>query len=183
MAKISLSRKEKSIDSILNWYEDQVEALRDLKNKIVRAVIYSNAGVKVNPKFLELTIGEIDEYFENSEEELNHLVCFDLISATEALLRVDYYDKISKKDKSPVGREFRVINKKKRNKVSLEDDIVTTWKTATGDTSFSNFLGLLKYRHWLAHGRYWQPKLGRQFSVDIAYEISENIYDVIAVKS
>jgi hypothetical protein len=183
MARVSLSGKEKSIDFILNWYEDQIEAIRDLRNKIVSSIIFSDTQIKVNSKFITLTIDEINEYFENSEDELEHLVCFDLISATEAFLRVDFNNRVDRKDKSDIGKTFRALNKKKGKKISLQEDIIETWKEATGDKSFSNFLGLLNYRHWLAHGRYYNPKLGREYSFDIAYEISENIFDLISIQN
>ncbi len=179
MAKISLSGNEKSISSILNWYEDQIEALRDLKNKIINAIIYSEVDVKVNEKFAALTFDQINEYFSNSEKELQHLACFDLVSATEALLRVDFHNRIFNKDKSPIGRVFRNIYKKKANKVSLEEDIIETWKNITGDNSFSDLLSLLRYRHWLAHGRYWTPKFGRGYSFNIVFNISKNITDIV----
>jgi hypothetical protein len=126
---------------------------------------------------------EVNRYFDNSEDELERLVCLDLISATEAFLRIDFNNRVEKKDKSDIGKIFRLLNKKKGNKISLEEEIIESWKVTTGDIIFSNFLGLLKYRHWLAHGRYWTAKLGREYSFDIAYEISENIFDLISVHS
>ena len=180
MAKISLSGQEKSIEFIFSWYEDQIEALNDFKNKVITAVLYTNPSSKVKEKFIALTFDEINAYFDDSKNELEHLVCLNIISATEAFLRVDYNKRIKERDKSPVGRDFRLLNRKKGNKISLEDDIIETWKNNEGDKSFSDFLGLLKYRHWLAHGRYWKPKLGRRYSFDIAYEISETIFDVIS---
>jgi len=29
----------------------------------------------------------------------------------------------------------------------------------------SEYISVLNYRHWLAHGRYWVPKLGRNFDL------------------
>jgi hypothetical protein len=178
MAKISFSGQEKSIESVLNWYEDQKEALRDLRAKIVDAIINSKS-IKVDDKFIGLTLSEINEYFINNEAELEHLACFDTISATEALLRVDYYKKVYNKDKSALGRIFRDVYKKKGNRISLEEDIIENWKKTSGNEVFSNFLGLLNYRHWLAHGRYWNPKFGRNYSFDTAFEISETIFDAV----
>ncbi len=91
---------------------------------------------------------------------MEHLVCFGLISATEALLRSDFYKKVYNKEKSELAKIFRDIYKEKENRVSLESDIIENWKICTGKSDFSKFLISLKYRHWLAHGRYWTPKYG-----------------------
>ena len=148
-----------------------MEAITDLRVKVSKVP---------SEKFRELDLIEIGAYFDHSEEELERLVCLDLISATEAFLRVDYYERIRERDRSEIGRSFRSLNKKKGNKISLEEDIIEAWKGNTGDRSFSDFLGLLKYRHWLAHGRYWAPKIGRAYSFDIAYEISANIFNIVS---
>ncbi|MFI5139341.1 MAG: hypothetical protein ACHQIM_16080 [Sphingobacteriales bacterium] len=172
MAKrVSLSGREKSIESIRGWYEDQMEAINDLRVKI--------SSIR-NEKFRELDLIEINTYFDNSEEELERLVCLDLISATEAFLRVDCYNRVNEKDKSEIGRIFREVHKKKEIKISLEEDIIEIWKNQLGNKPFSDFLGLLKYRHWLAHGRYWTPKLGRGYSFDIVYQITGNIFEVVS---
>jgi len=180
--RISLSGEEKSVKSIRNWYEDHSVAITDLRIKVISTISDSNNKIRINEKFYRLDLIEINAYFDYSEDELERLVCLDLISATEAFLRVDYHERIKEKDKSQIGKAFRSLNKKKGKKISLEEDIIETWKSVKEDSSFSDFfLGLLKYRHWLAHGRYWTPKLGRNFSFDIAYEISEAIFEIVSI--
>lgn len=108
------------------------------------------------------------------------MVCFNLISATEAYLRLDFYARVYDRDKSSVGRKFRDIHKDVKNKVSLEDHIIEIWKAEFIDQKvyFSDFAGLLNYRHWLAHGRYWTPKLGRYYDAHLTYGIVEKIFDI-----
>ena len=179
MGKKTFSQEEKSIESIWSWYEDQKEALRDFKNKIISS--FKSLNPVIYDKFLTFTLNELNDYFNKSDEELEHLVCFDLISATEALLRLDFHKKVHNKDKSELGRIFRQIYKEKGDKFSLEKDIIEKWKVSIPNekSKFSNFLGLLKYRHWLAHGRYWPPKFGRKFTPDVTYGIVDNILDII----
>ena len=116
------------------------------------------------------------------ELELEQLVCFNLISATEAQLRKDFLFKVYNKDKSDIGRRFREIYKSKGNKATLENDIIENWKEFLTERKgdFSNFLGLLNYRNWLAHGRYWVAKLGQNYNPFITYCISEKIIDMIS---
>jgi hypothetical protein len=181
MAKVSLSGSEKSIEDIWSWYEDQKEALRDFKNKITTAFLASPTSI--NDKFISLTFDELNDYFDNSVEELEHLVALDIISATEGTLRADFFSRVFEKDKSNLGREFRDIYKQKGNKVSLEEDIIESWKThvAESKSDFGSLIGLLHYRHWLAHGRYWTlNKKGRRYSADETYGIAESIFDFVA---
>ena len=177
-AKITFSEEEKSIEAIWSWYEDQQEAIRDFKNKLRNALLSS---LKVQDKFLGLSMDNVEEYFLDSEKELDYLVSFDIISSTEALLRIDFLRKVYNKDKSDLGRAFRQIYKQKANWISLEEDIIETWKKIESSKKkyLSDFLGLLNYRHWIAHGRYWTPKLGMQYNVDVSYEISDKIFELV----
>ncbi len=177
MARVSLSGEEKSIETIAEWYEDQKEAIRDLRTKVLTAITNPGAVTGINTKFVTFTADEIIEYFNDNEIELEHLVCFDLISAAEARLRVDFYKKVYNKSKSKTGEAFRESYKLKQNKISLEEDIIETWKavSASNKKFFSEFLGLLNYRHWLAHGRYWSKKLGQEYTYDTTYNIVERM--------
>jgi hypothetical protein len=33
--------------------------------------------------------------------------------------------------------------------------------------------GAFKFRHWLAHGRYWKPKFGRRYDFNDIYTIAD----------
>jgi hypothetical protein len=42
-----------------------------------------------------------------------------------------------------------------------------------------DFRGALKLRHWLAHGRWWQPKLGRNYTPQIVFDVSRVLIESI----
>jgi hypothetical protein len=154
MAKVSLSGSEKSIEDIWSWYDDQKEALRDFRNKIIQILLTTPHNI--HDKFT--------------------------ISATEGTLRADFFSKVFDKDKSDLGREFRTKYKAKGNKISLEEDIIESWKSNHPETKsdFGDLLGLLHYRHWLAHGRYWDIyKKGRIYKADETYGIAESIFNFV----
>ena len=67
------------------------------------------------------------------------------------------------------------------NNISLENNIIAIWKQVVPakKNTFSNFIGLLKYRHWLAHGRYWNPKLEQQYTVQSTCKILQSVIAVI----
>ena len=75
----------------------------------------------IGQKFLTFTRDEVQSYFDDSFNELEHLAAFDLISAIEGNLRADFYLRIHTKDKSNLGREFR--NKYRTLDVLIIDDI------------------------------------------------------------
>lgn len=44
---------------------------------------------------------------------------------------------------------------------------------------FSDFIGVLNYRNWLAHGKYWSPKLGQKYTPGDTYDIVERLIEKI----
>jgi len=176
---LTLSGEEKSIDVIWSWYEDQQEALRKLKNEVLDAL--RNLRLAPNSKFITYSLDEINEYFEENFEELEHLVSFDLIAATEGRLRSNFFKTVFNKERTDIGRAFREIHRAKGNHISLEEDILEKWKEHDHPhrSAFSDFKGILHYRHWLAHGRYWKLLYGRMYSADETYQIADNIFRII----
>ncbi|MGX5188164.1 hypothetical protein ACWKT5_37085 [Streptomyces avermitilis] len=53
----------------------------------------------------------------------------------------------------------------------LEVDILENWKAYRHDRKavFSALLSALNYRHWMAHGRYWKPRLDRKYDFNTVY--------------
>lgn len=179
--RVSFSNQEKSIDEIWNWYEYQKMALLLLKNTAIDSVFHNIGSL---PKFAFFTSTEINEYFDESEKELEYLVCFNILSSMEALLKIDYLKKAYSKSKSNTGRDFRKIYKLKYFEASLIEDIVNTWKKhyPPDNKYWGDLIGAYNFRNWLAHGRYWDPKLGRQYRPDIILKISNDICRIIKAK-
>jgi hypothetical protein len=92
--KVNFSNQEKHIDEIWSWYDDQKNAIRLYKNRILDSIHNQTA---VSDKFLNITLDELNDYFEESERELEYLVCFNIFSATEAVLRINYLKKYIRK--------------------------------------------------------------------------------------
>jgi len=112
-------------------------------------------------RFIGLSQHELEKEHSSRLNELDKNVSLSL----EASLRIDYLNRVYRREKDDLSKAFREIHKKKENKASLEEDILSSWKKYHPEykSIFSDILGALKYRHWLAHGRYWVPKLGRQY--------------------
>jgi len=126
-------------------------------------------------KFIGYSEEEVSIEFRSRIEELERTSSLTLLSSLEAKLRIDYLKRCYKKEKDNLSKEFRAIYKEKSHRASLEEDILETWKKHHPEHKLllSELLGALKYRHWLAHGRYWEPKLGRKYDYAYIYDLVE----------
>ena len=134
--------------------------------------------------YIALTKHELIKAFHSHIEELEKTVSMSILSNVEAGFRIDYVIRTKKRLKDPISRRFRDLFNTKAEKVSLENELLTIWKEECPEFKgiISDFIGALKYRHWLAHGRYWSPKLGRKYDFATIYTISEEIYATLPLK-
>ena len=90
---------------------------------------------------------------------------------------IQYLQRVYKRDKDPLSKSFRDLYREKENRARLDEDILELWKNHHPELKgvIGDFKGALKLRHWLAHGRYWLPRLGRLYDAYSVYIISDNI--------
>lgn len=100
-----------------------------------------------------------------------------ILTLMEAAFRVDYRYRCENRLKDPLSRAFRDKYKRKREKVSLEEELFDAWsKHESGARVFiSELRGAFRFRHWLAHGRYWIPKLGRKYDFNSLYGLADAV--------
>ena len=183
------SLQKRTIQEVLEWHEFQVEILGGEKNHVLEEL--GAAPASEDSRFLEMTRGEIDAFFVVQQNELGFAAMLLLMAAAEAAIRVDFIDRVEKRLKDPVSKAFRAINKKlaKRNapdRVSLEEDILDTWAEIDDNAKgpIGEFKGALRMRHWLAHGRYWDVRMGRQrYTPDDVFDISSNLLQALALRT
>jgi hypothetical protein len=181
------SDQRRTIREVLDWYEFQVEILDGEKVRTLSAV--QAVMVPLGSRFFGQTRDEVENTFESQRNELDAATMLFLMAAVEAEIRMDYWEKVEHRWKDPVARKFKLIDKRLRKdgmekRVSLQEDILDTWielrheaRRAAGD-----FKGALKLRDWLAHGRYWNPKLGRaHYSPYDIYDISRDLLKAIGL--
>jgi hypothetical protein len=97
--------------------------------------------------------------------------------ALEAAFRVDYECRCQRKMKDDLSRAFRAIYRSRKTSVSLDEDIFEAWGQNSTESRqlIGELRGAFKFRHWLAHGRYWKPKLGRKYDFSYVYLLAENV--------
>jgi hypothetical protein len=83
----------------------------------------------------------------------------------EGMFKVDYLNRCYGKKKDELSRELRALYNKYEDDVSFDEDILRAWKQHVHGLGalISEIRGAFKFRHWLAHGRYWNPKLGMNY--------------------
>jgi hypothetical protein len=98
-----------------------------------------------------------------------------VLASVEAAFRIDYLKRCYRKGKDPVSRAFRDIYREKRQHASLEDEILEAWinNSSVARSVIGDLRGAFRFRHWLAHGRYWTPKLGRRYDFDDVFALAD----------
>jgi len=176
MKRVSLSRQEKTITSVWEWYEAVRSILLRDKGRI-RTSIQSQPGssASVPETFLGMTPHEVDEWYSDKIQELDWVTCFELLAAAEAALTVDFHVRVRNRLKDGLSREFRRVHQERPDRIRLIEDILDTRGdiSSTQRRQIGDFKGALKLRHWLAHGRYWTPKLGGRYDAFAVYQIAE----------
>lgn len=124
-------------------------------------------------RFFALTKEEVKNQLDVRLKEHDMATSLSVLAAVEALFRNDYLRRYKERRRDVVSKKLRLIYKEKKEKANLESDILETWALEKPKFKpyISEFKAALKYRHWLAHGRYWQPKLGRNY----------NFYDLLSM--
>ena len=170
--RVIFSNQELGLDEIAAHHASLEQALREYYSVASPTFVLRHALNSRNEVESELSTRLAENDLANA---------LSVLSATEAALRVDYLKRAYGKLKDPLSRAFRKVYMNKAENASLEDDILNTW-TSVGNMP-KHLAGNLKsannYRHWLAHGRYWTPQLGRKYDYFTVFGIAEQIFDVI----
>jgi hypothetical protein len=114
-------------------------------------------------------------------EETDLRSAFFVLTALEAAFRIDYLYRCQRKMKDDLSRAFRVIYKDRGKNASLDEDIFEAWKeksSAPGPRLISELRGAFNFRHYLAHGRYWEPRLGRKYDFNFVYSLADDVLSV-----
>lgn len=180
-------RKRVPINTDQYALEDAWEYYETVRDTIIRAAQHAKRSalkreMGVDSKYFGMSQEEVDEYFEKMLDETDKQACLFLIASAEAALRVDFFLRVSHRRKDDVSQKFCGIFKNKcdhsKVKVELDQDILATWAEMVPESKshIGDLRGALRYRHWLAHGRWWVPKLGRRYDPTGILQIIKNLF-------
>lgn len=164
----TLSSQNLELKDILSYYNDMDELI----SKELRSYY--------NSQLDDEELKEIEAYFRKLFIELEYSVCFNIMSALEANFMVDYINRVkNNQQKCKLTEIFIKLHNKHNTKPPLWK-IFDSWKQCYPELKkiIGNniFKDAFEYRHWLAHGRYWEPKFTlSNYNVDILSDLFTDI--------
>ena len=177
MSLVSFSNRNRDINEIFDWYGTMQSALQSFHARLSEK-IYNNDQLIIDSekKFSNCSLDGLRIHFEIAQNELEDVVCLQLIAAVEAIFRKDYLYRIERRKKDELSRVFRSHKFKNPTRVSFEDVILNEWKRKypAYNIIIDHYREALQYRHWLAHGQYWLHK-AKKFDADSTYTVCDNI--------
>jgi len=162
--RLSFSHQELSLDEIAIYHTDVETALFDFFSGTSQALLdrYADVGR--------------EEARDRSLAELDYSSSLAVLSSVEAAVRLDYLRRAYDRWRDPLSKAMRKVYQRKGSRARLEEELIYLWGdvAALPKVLISGLLGAFQYRHWLAHGRYWTPKFGRQYDYVAVFIIAQN---------
>jgi hypothetical protein len=138
-----------SLDDIENYHIDIEESLE---------LYFSSNNPEYTKRFIIYSPTEVDLELVERKIETDRRSVLVALARIEAAFRKDYLERCRLKMSDTISIDFRKIYKKSGKRAKLDDDILDVWYQNVdppGRKVISLLRGMLKFRHWLAHGRYW----------------------------
>jgi hypothetical protein len=164
--RVSFSGHHRGLPEIAAHHQDLESSL----------TLYFSAGSpSYHVRFVGYAAGEVTDELVERVEEADLTSSLTVLASVEAAFRIDYLKRCYRKGKDPVSRAFRDIYKDKKQHASLEDEIFEAWINNSSESRpiIGELRGAFKFRHWLAHGRYWKPTLGRRYDFSDVYALAD----------
>jgi hypothetical protein len=152
--------------------EGIAEHHRDLGSSLT--LYFSARSPSYEVRFFGYTPAKVANELGERLDEADLTSSLTVLASVEAAFRIDYLQRCERLGEDPLSRAFRKINETKRKRVSLEGDIFAAWVDNFPGTRkiIGDLRGAFKFRHWLAHGRYWTPKFPR-YDFNSIFELAE----------
>ncbi len=123
-----------------------------------------------------LTVEEAKRLFDRHAEHLDWVTMLGLLSLTEGILRRDFDSRVKAKRKDALSRRYRDIHRQCKDRVTLRDHLLPALRECgAGNLTVDDFTSVLRLRDWLAHGRHWTPRLARNYTPEIVFDISQSL--------
>lgn len=165
--RMSFSGQHLQLGQISIHHGDIKESLRNY---------FSLTSIQFPVRFNGYTTHEVHEELLIRLGENDRSSIFKILSSLEATFRIDYLQRCYLRKKDALSRAFREIHRRQGHRVRLEDEILSEWrdKTFVSPNLIGDIRGAFKYRHWLAHGRYWIPK-HQKYDYDSVYLLADQV--------
>ena len=161
------------LNEVFQWYELQLLLLNEEDRRLPQLLSIDS----IPERYRDSSLDELRERFALARKHLHYAAMLHLLTTAEALVRLEFENLSKRKVKTAICRRFRKIARERGNKVRLEEDILNNWIEVHPETarSIREFKGVVPLRDWLAHGRYWNPKIGRKYDVSDVFDIASEM--------
>lgn len=166
--RVIFSEHSHSINKVVEYHRDTASSIR---------LYFSTDNPSYRFRFFGYSVSEIEIELADRLNETDVRSAFAILVRIEAAFRIDYLHRCQERKRDSISRAFRSIHKIQGPNVRLEQDILGTWRKEQPSTSLlvGEIVGAFKFRHWLAHGRYWTPKLGRKYDYQDLYVLADSV--------
>jgi hypothetical protein len=165
MARVSFSYSTADIYEISLHHADLIASLR---------LFFSSGAPSFATRFLGYSAQQVASDLDSRIAEIDMAYSMTILAALEGRLRTDYLQRSYRRLRDPLSKALRRLHDERDNRAGLDDEILSIWKDHTTglDRLIGDLRGAFKYRHWLAHGRYWEPKLGRKYDFNSIFGLA-----------
>lgn len=155
------------IEELGNYHEDVVAAFR----------LFFGRAPDFPARFAGYSEAEIERQLESRVLESDNRSAFAVLASLEAYFRIDFNLRCRQRLKDDLSRYFRNVEKARADRIRLDEDILEGWRLHSNASAvlINQIRAALKFRHWLAHGRYWTPKLGQKYDFAGVYLLAQAI--------
>ena len=167
----SVAGQSASLLELANYHRDAEASLR----------LYFTS---VNPNFVVLFAGDrpsdVAEKLVARINETDMRSALAVMARIEAAFRLDYKWRRKAKRPDAVSIAFR---RHRRANVRLDEDIWETWRANHPMTRplISQLRSAFRFRHWLAHGRYWPA--GQKYDFQTVYLLAQMVFATFPLSS
>ena len=181
MIRAFVPNDDPDIDFVWEWFEYQAALLDDSRDEVLERVMSGGSAPRRHEaRFVGLTRDEVEEYFDALRDQLELLTMFELLGTTEAIMRIDFRGRVAAEKEDGLSKRYRDLDKIRGKKIRLKEDLLGAMKSEVLEPkAISAFRGALNLRDWIAHGRQWQPRLGRRYTPNDVFDICRDLIDSI----
>ncbi len=168
-SRVTFSGLNIGVAEIAGHHQDLESSLR---------LYFSVASPTFTVRFTGYSSTEVIEELVDRLDEAELTSSLAVLASLEAAFRIDYLQRCYRRGKDPVSRAFRKIYVAKQQWASLDHDIFETWRNAATvlpRSVIGDLRAAFRFRHWLAHGRYWTPKFGRLYNFDDVFTLADTV--------
>ncbi len=158
-----------ALEEIVTHFNDVDSAIKQYFAQILNGDFHNR------PDLVDCQVHEIRNLLQSRLLENERAISLILLAALESWFRVDCKARAEKPGESSRFKDMYASSNQLIARIRF-NDILEAWSGRDNPTKqlVGDIRGSLKYRHWLAHGRYWPPNWGREYSFASLYSIAKN---------